>query len=106
MKILLDECIPIRLKQHLTGFEVRTVSEMGWSSLKNGNLMKVAIQSGFEAMLTVDKNLQYQQNLKEYDIAIVVFDVLFNRLQDFIPLIPKLIELKPVLEKKKAYIIK
>jgi len=106
MKILLDECIPVRLKQHLTGFEVRTVSEMGWSSLKNGNLMKVAIQSGFEAMLTVDKNLQYQQNLKEYDIAIVVFDVLFNKLQDFIPLIPKFIELKPVLEKKKAYIIK
>ncbi|MFA6401337.1 MAG: hypothetical protein WCX31_06885 [Salinivirgaceae bacterium] len=68
--------------------------------------MKVAIQSGFEVMITVDKNLQYQQNLKEYDIAIVVFDVIFNRLQDFIPLIPKFIELQPNLEKKKVYIIK
>jgi hypothetical protein len=102
MKILLDECIPVRLKQHLTGFEVSTVSEMGWSSLKNGNLMKIAIQSGFEVMLTVDKNLQYQQNLQEYDIAIVVFDVLFNRLQDFIPLIPKFLELETVIEKKKC----
>ena len=106
MKILLDECLPVRLKQHLPDFGVTTVSEMGWSSLKNGNLLKVAIQSGFEVMLTIDKNLQYQQNLKEYDIAIVVFDVLFNRLQDFIPLIPKFIELEPVLEKKKIYIIK
>lgn len=106
MKILLDECLPVRLKQYLLGFEVKTVSEMGWSSLKNGNLMKVAIELGFDVMLTVDKNLQYQQNLKEYDMVIVVFDVLFNRLQDFIPLIPKFIELQPILEKKKAYIIK
>ncbi len=84
------------LKQHLTGFEVKTVSEMGWSSMRKGNLMKIAIQSGFEAMLTVDKNFQYQQNLEKYNIAIVVFDVLYNRLQDFTPLIPKFIELQPV----------
>jgi predicted nuclease of predicted toxin-antitoxin system len=75
MKILLDECLPIRLKQYLTGFEAYTVYEMGWSSLKNGKLMQKAIDSGFEALLTVDKNLQYQQNIKEYDISIVVFDV-------------------------------
>jgi predicted nuclease of predicted toxin-antitoxin system len=106
MKILLDECIPVRLKQHLTAYEVRTVSEMGWTSLKNGKLMKVAIESGFEVMLTVDKNLQHQQNLNEYEIAIVVLDVHFNRLQDFIPLIPKFIEIYPKLIKKKTYIIK
>jgi len=106
MKILLDECIPVRLKKHLSGFEVYTVTEMGWTSLKNGQLMKVAIESGFDIMMTVDKNLQYQQNLKDYDITIVVFDVLFNRLQDFVPLIPKFIELQPKLTKKKSYVIK
>jgi hypothetical protein len=106
MKILLDECIPVRLKQYLPGFEVYTVSEMGWTSLKNGRLMKDAIESGFDLMITVDKNLQHQQNLQEYDISIVVFDILFNRLQDFVPLIPKFIELQPKLVKKKAYIIK
>jgi len=106
MKILLDECIPVRLKKHLSGLEVCTVTEMGWTSLKDGKLMKVAIESGFDIMLTVDKNLQHQQNLKECDISIVVFDVLFNRLQDFVPLIPKFIELQSKLEKKKAYVIK
>lgn len=106
MKILLDECIPVRLKKHLSGFEVCTVTEMGWTSLKDGKLVKVAIESGFNIMITVDKNLQHQQNLKECDISIVVFDVLFNRLQDFVPLIPKFIELQPKLEKKKAYVIK
>jgi hypothetical protein len=68
--------------------------------------MKVAIEAGFDITMTVDKNLQYQQNLKEYDISIVVFDVLFNRLQDFVPLIPKFIELQPKLTKKKIYVIK
>jgi len=79
---------------------------MQLSGLKNGNLMKVAIESDFDVFVTVDKNLQYQQNLKEYNITIVVLDVHFNRLQDFIPLMPKLIELLPAIEKKKAYIIK
>lgn len=106
MKILLDECIPVRLKNRLSDFKVFTVTEMGWTSLKNGKLMKVAIESGFDIMLTVDKNLQYQHNLKEYDISIVVFDVLFNRFQDFVPLIPKFIELQSKLAKKKVYVIK
>ncbi|MFW5656090.1 MAG: DUF5615 family PIN-like protein [Bacteroidota bacterium] len=106
MKILLDECMPVRLKQYLPGFEVYTVNEMGWTSLKNGNLMKVATESDFKVMITVDKNLQYQQNLKAYDISIVVLDVLFNRLEDFVPLIPKFIELLPKLERKTAYVIK
>ncbi len=106
MKILLDECIPVRLKQYLPVSEVYTVSEMGWTSLKNGQLMKVAIESGFDIMITVDKNLQHQQNLKEYDISIVVFDIYFNRLQNFVPLIPKFIELQPKLTKKKVYVVK
>lgn len=105
MKILLDECIPVRLKKHLSGFEVCTVTEMGWTSLKDGKLMKIAIEAGFDIMLTVDKNLQYQQNLQEYDISIVVFDVLFNRLQNFVPLIPQFIKLESKLEKRKAYVI-
>jgi hypothetical protein len=79
---------------------------MGWTSLKNGKLIKVAIESGFEVMITVDKNLQHQQNLKEYDISIVVFDVQFNRLQDFIPLIPTFIELQPKLERKRGYVVR
>jgi len=106
MKILLDECIPVRLKKLLPDFKVYTVTEMGWTSFKNGKLMKISIESGFDIMITVDENLQYQQNIKEYDISIVVFEVLYNRFQDFIPLIPKFIELQSKLEKKKIYMIK
>ena len=68
--------------------------------------MKVAIKSGFDVMITVDKNLQHQQNLNEFEISVVVFDVLFNRLQDFVPLVPKFIELLPKFGKKKVYVIK
>ena len=90
----------------MLGFEVYTVTEMGWTSLKNGKLMKVAIESGFDILITVDKNLQFQQNFKEYDISVVVFDVLFNRFQDFVPLIPGFIELQSKLVKRKVYVIK
>ncbi len=106
MKILLDECVPVRLGKYLEGFTISTVSKEQWTSLKNGKLMMAAIDGGFDVMLTVDKNLQYQQNLKEYDITIVVFDVLFNRLQDFTPLILALLDLLPSMKKKKTYIIK
>ena len=64
MKILLDECVTKKLKRHLTEFEVRTVVEMNWSGLKNGNLMKVAVEESFDVLLTIDNNLEFQQNVK------------------------------------------
>jgi len=79
---------------------------MGWTSLKNGKLIKIAVESGFDIMITVDKNLQHQQNLNKFELSIVVFDVLYNRIQDFVPLIPKFIEIQPILEKRKVYVIK
>lgn len=60
MKILLDECLTIRLKSNLTEYLISTVFEMGWSGLKNGNLMKVAIENSFDIFLTIDKNIEYQ----------------------------------------------
>jgi predicted nuclease of predicted toxin-antitoxin system len=59
MKILLDECVPVRLGKYFYDFTVSTVSKEQWTSLKNGKLMKTAIDAGFDVMLTVDKNLQY-----------------------------------------------
>lgn len=78
MKVLLDECVNRKLKSRLTGIEVYTVAEMSWRGLYNGNLMRVAIDAKFDVLLTVDKNLEYQQNLGNYDIIVVVFDVLKN----------------------------
>jgi len=57
MKILLDECVTRKLKRHLIEFEVRTVVEMNWSGLKNGNLLSAAVMDEFDILLTIDKNL-------------------------------------------------
>lgn len=56
MKVLLDECLPRQLKKMIRPIPVFTVSELGWASLKNGALMKVAIKKKFDIFLTTDKN--------------------------------------------------
>lgn len=75
MKILLDECVTRKLKQHLSEFEVKTVVEMGWSGLKNGRLINAAVEEKFDVLLTIDKNIVHQQNLSNHEIAIVALDV-------------------------------
>ena len=62
MRILLDECLPKRLKRDLVGHEARTVPEMGWASKKNGELLVLA-EAGFDVFLTVDRNLSFQQDI-------------------------------------------
>ena len=70
MKILLDECVTKKLKKYLKDFEVYTVTESGWSGVKNGKLMSLCVENGFEILLTIDKNMAHQQNLNKYKIAI------------------------------------
>jgi hypothetical protein len=64
--------LPIVLKQLLVGHQVRTVQELGWAGIKNGELLKRANRD-FEILLTADKNLRYQQNLKSMTLALIVF---------------------------------
>ena len=68
MRVLLDECLPRKLKSELAEHEVRTAQEQGWAGLKNGELLKVADRS-FDVLLTVDRNIAFQQNLKGMRIA-------------------------------------
>lgn len=89
MKILIDECLPKKLKQYLSEFEVNTVSELGWESLKNGELLKQAINNKFDVFLTADKKLKYEQNIKSMNITIVVFDVYRNKIENIIPLLKR-----------------
>jgi glutamate racemase len=72
LKILFDQGTPAPLRKSLTVHEVRTAYELGWSTLKNGELIHLAEQHGFEVMVTTDTNLKYQQNLTGRKIAIVV----------------------------------
>ncbi len=87
MRILLDECVTNRLRQALKPDEFITVSEMGWSGIKNGKLLNKAVSEGFELLLTIDKNMEYQQNMSKYPITVVVFDVKRNKLEECLPLI-------------------
>ena len=87
MKVLLDECVTRKLKSRLPNHQVATVREMHWNGLRNGNLMRVAVEAGFDVLLTIDKNLEYQQNLKSFDLIVVVFDVRENKVSAFEPLL-------------------
>src|SRR3954453_23178309 len=82
MRVLLDECVPRRLRRELPGHDVHTVPEMGWSGKKNGELLQLMVGQGFEVLLTTDQNLPHQQNLKAAGVAVVVLIAPTNRLTD------------------------
>jgi len=88
MKILLDENFPVKLKSEFKGFEVFTVAEMNWKGKKNGELLYLMNQNKFDVLITIDKNLQYQQNLNKYKIDIIILnlkDTRENFIKSFIP---------------------
>ncbi len=106
MKILLDECVTKKLKNRLPDFEVFTVTEMGWNGLKNGSLMRVAIEDRFDMLLTIDKNLEFQQNLNQYEIIVAVFDVERSKIVFLEELLPLFRLLIPMFQRGKAYRIR
>ncbi|MEP7346041.1 MAG: hypothetical protein ABI877_12270 [Gemmatimonadaceae bacterium] len=69
------------------------VQAMGWSSVKNGDLLRRAAAAGFEAFVTPDQNLEYQQNLSRVGLAVVVVRARSNRIEDLVPLVPRLLEI-------------
>ena len=71
MKLLLDECVPKRLKNDFPGHEIRTVVDVGLRGLKNGELLRAAGEQ-FDVLITVDRRMQFQQNLLQFNIAVVV----------------------------------
>lgn len=101
MKLLLDECIDRRFAQSLSHHEVKTVPQMGWAGIKNGELLRLA-ETEFDVFLTVDRNLSFQQNLPIFNIAVLVLHAPSNRLADLRPLAPKILATLPTLTKGKA----
>jgi len=88
MRILLDECVPRPLRRQFAGHDVRTIREMGWAGKKNGELLTLMTADGFEALVTVDQNIRYQQNLVAAGVAVVILVAATNRLADLLPLVP------------------
>ncbi len=93
MKLLLDENLPRKLKYRFSeNFEVLTVPEMGWSGFKNGDLLKHMKSKNLKILLSIDKNMSYQQKLEKYDICLIVLnpkDTRYTSLVEFIPRIEK-----------------
>ena len=91
MRLLLDESVPHRLRRSLPSHAIRTVVEMGWGGIRNGELLARAANE-FDALISVDKNLQFQQNPDTLPITVIVLDAKSNELPYLLPLIPKLEE--------------
>ena len=89
--MLIDESLPKRLTRELPGFEAWTVPQRGWAKTKNGALLRLAESAGFEGFLTADQSLQYQQNLANSKLKIIVFEAQSNRLEHVRPLLPQAI---------------
>ncbi len=105
MKILLDECVTKRLKRNLEEFEVFTVRELGISGIKNGELMTFCVENDFDILLTIDKNLMFQQNLNKYPVAIVVFNSHTSKVEELVTFLPSFKAQITDLQKHRAYII-
>ena len=80
MKVLLDECIPRKLKYNLPDHACQSVPEAGFAGEKNGVLLDLAESAGFDALVTMDKGVEYKQNLANRRIAIVILRAKSNRL--------------------------
>ena len=80
MRILIDECVDPRVRTLFPGHEARTVHDMGWDRLADGPLLELAEQS-FDVMITIDRSLEYQQNLGKFRLGVVVVEVPKNQMR-------------------------
>jgi hypothetical protein len=88
MLILFDQGTPVAIRHSLPEHTVKTAREQGWSTLLNGELLRVAEEAGFDALLTTDTNLPFQQNLKGFKLAVVVLGQ--NRWKLIRPMLPQI----------------
>ncbi len=92
MRLLLDESVPRPQRTSFpAAFEARTVPEMGWAGTENGTLLGLAADSGFDALLTVDRGFAYQQNQDDLPFPVVIMLAASDRPHDLRPLVPGVI---------------
>jgi hypothetical protein len=99
LKILLDECVPKKLTRDFVGHECVTVASMGWRGVKNGELLRRITSERFDAMITVDKNLQFQHPISKLPFALIVLDTprtTLTMLRELVPACLKILrDVKP-----------
>lgn len=88
LRVLLDEAIPEQLRTAFSDtFVVETVRYQGWAGMRNGDLLRAA-EVQFDVLVTVDKHLQYQQNVSKRSLAVVVLETAGTKFADLLPLVP------------------
>lgn len=90
MRVLLDECVDRRLAREFHGHEVQAVTGLGWTGVHNGALLARATGQ-FDAFVTVDRNLAFQQPINKLALVVVILRARSNPLTDLRPLIPSLL---------------
>jgi len=90
MRVLLDECVPRKLRNELPGHDVKTVADMKWAGTKNGELLQRAA-SRFDALVTVDQGIPYQQNLAGIALALIIVQAPSNDIKGLRPALPELL---------------
>lgn len=91
MRVLLDESVPRNLAALLIGHIVLSVQQMGWSGLANGELLHRAAADGFSVLVTMDRSMEYQQNIARAGLGVVVLVARSNKVEDVLPLAPGVI---------------
>lgn len=91
MRVLLDENLPHDLAGALTGHAVSTVQGLGWAGTKNGALLQRA-GDACDVFITMDGNIERQQNLANLSFGLVVIDAASNRMADLLPVVPELLQ--------------
>ncbi len=92
MKLLLDENLPHRLRPLLVGHDVFTVAFMNWKGIENGSLMALAAGNGFDAVVTKDSGIEYEQNATHLPCSVVILKAKSNSIADIRPLVPELLD--------------
>lgn len=106
MRILLDECLPKDLAHKLTGQEVKTVPQAGWSGISNGRLLRlIAASAQFDLLLTVDKRLPKDNEVANLPFAIVLLRTKSNRICDIFPFAPEILRRLPEFRPGQVYVL-
>ena len=94
-RVLCDESVPQDVAAALVGHEVATVQGLGWAGAKNGALLQAAREAGYEVLVTVDRNMEYQQNIAASRLALVVVRARSTRVPDLLPAVAALLAVLP-----------
>jgi hypothetical protein len=86
VRVLLDESVPRQLVSELSGHDVQTVVQLGWTGIQNGELLRRGTQAGYEVLVTMDRNLEHQQNIARAGLGVLVVIARDSRVETLLPL--------------------